>query len=163
MADSTLDPDNFGQRDRSLGKGHGTRALGPSDLSDTGSDVVGADGLGYDEALALDTGTNSDPEYSIAGHTAGPDLGDADLSDDSDSSGTGEYATAGRDMFAEAGRDISVDQIQQIPDLSEMPLDDEVDDSMDPDKDPGRGEGPARNQNRTGKQSTQGSRPDSVR
>jgi hypothetical protein len=38
---STLDPDNFPESpDRSLGKGHGTDALGPSDISDTGSDVV---------------------------------------------------------------------------------------------------------------------------
>jgi len=42
MADSTLDPDNIpAGADRTLGRGHGTRALGPSDNSDSGSDVVG--------------------------------------------------------------------------------------------------------------------------
>ncbi|TFW22570.1 hypothetical protein [Duganella callida] len=42
MADSTLDPDNIpAGNDRSLGRGHGTRALGPSDNSDSGSDVTG--------------------------------------------------------------------------------------------------------------------------
>ena len=39
---STLDPDNFPEApDRSLGKGHGVDSLGPSDISDSGSDVVG--------------------------------------------------------------------------------------------------------------------------
>lgn len=42
MADSTLDPDNIPVgADRTLGRGHGTRALGPSDNSDSGSDVTG--------------------------------------------------------------------------------------------------------------------------
>lgn len=42
MADSTLDPDNIpAGTDRILGRGHGTRALGPSDNSDSGSDVAG--------------------------------------------------------------------------------------------------------------------------
>lgn len=42
MADSTLDPDNIpAGADRVLGRGHGTRALGPSDNSDSGSDVSG--------------------------------------------------------------------------------------------------------------------------
>ncbi|WP_229262266.1 hypothetical protein [Duganella guangzhouensis] len=42
MADSTLDPDNLpAGADRTLGRGHGTRALGPSDNSDSGSDVIG--------------------------------------------------------------------------------------------------------------------------
>ena len=41
MASSTLDPDNIPEPDRQLSKGHGTRALGPSDTSDSGSDVQG--------------------------------------------------------------------------------------------------------------------------
>ncbi|WP_229223602.1 hypothetical protein [Duganella sp. sic0402] len=45
MADSTLDPDNLpAGADRTLGRGHGTRALGPSDNSDSGSDMVGQPG-----------------------------------------------------------------------------------------------------------------------
>lgn len=45
MADSTLDPDNLpAGADRTLGSGHGTRALGPSDNSDSGSDMVGQPG-----------------------------------------------------------------------------------------------------------------------
>ncbi|MDO8298582.1 hypothetical protein [Lacisediminimonas sp.] len=137
MASSTLDPDNFGQRDRSLGRGHGTRALGPSDNSDSGSDIIGADGLAHDEVIRLDTGTNSDPEFSTAGHTGGPDLGDANLSADSDSSGTGETATAGRDTVAEAGSDIGFDEIRKMSDWQETPQEDQIDELLDEDKAPG--------------------------
>ncbi|RIK91597.1 MAG: hypothetical protein DCC72_10635, partial [Burkholderiales bacterium] len=42
--------------------------------------------------------------------TAGPDIGDGNLSSDSDASGTGERASAGRDP-AETDRDIGVDRI----------------------------------------------------
>ena len=39
---STLDPDNFPHgRSRKTPKGHDVRALGPSDSSDTGSDLAG--------------------------------------------------------------------------------------------------------------------------
>ena len=78
-------------------KGHGTRALGPSDSSDTGSDVVGGPGLNRDGGLPLQGGTTSDPDVDRAPTTAGPDLGDADLDSDTDRHGTGERAAAGRD------------------------------------------------------------------
>lgn len=119
---STLDPDNFPERpDRSLGKGHGTDALGPSDLSDTGSDVMGGPGfaanLDDDQLVHLDEGTNEDQEASFAGDTAGPDVGDANFSGDSDVGGTGERASAGRDTVVKDGADIDTDQIVSIPDL----------------------------------------------
>ena len=119
---STLDPDNFPERpDRSLGKGHGIDALGPSDISDTGSDVVGGPGfasnLDDDQVLNFDEGTTSDLEQSHAGDTAGPDVGDADFSGDSDMGGTGERAAAGRDAVAKDGADIDTDRIESIPDL----------------------------------------------
>lgn len=38
---STLDPDNFPGRGAGLPKGHDTRTLGPSDSSDSGSDMPG--------------------------------------------------------------------------------------------------------------------------
>ena len=119
---STLDPDNFPEApDRSLGKGHGTDALGPSDISDTGSDVVGGPGfagnLDDDQLIHLDEGTTSDLEQSHAGDTAGPDVGDADFSGDSDMGGTGERAAAGRDTVAKDGADIDTDRIESIPDL----------------------------------------------
>src|ERR1700754_5138442 len=67
MATSPLDPSNNEVRnDRVLHRGHGTRALGPSDSSDSGSDTVGAAG----------------------------GLDDSELDSDSDRSGTGERASA---------------------------------------------------------------------
>ena len=115
---STLDPDNFPDPpDRRLGIGHGTGALGPSDSSDSGSDMMGAGGLaGEEDILDLGSGTTSDLEAGSAGGTAGPDVGDADLDSDSDSGGTGERAAAGRDSVVRDGADIDVDHIETIPD-----------------------------------------------
>ncbi|HEV7814904.1 MAG TPA: hypothetical protein VGP06_07355 [Janthinobacterium sp.] len=122
---STLDPDNLpAGKDRVVGRGHGTAALGPSDTSDSGSDLQGATGLAQQVDPGLDTGTNEDPEDGLAGYSAGPDVGDADLDSDSDSSGTGERATAGRDTVARDGADIDVDHIETIPE-SLADLDDE--------------------------------------
>ncbi len=116
MATSSLDPDilPFG-RDRTLGRGHGTGALGPSDSSDSGSDIRGAPGLANEVDPGLLKGTNADPEGNTAEYTAGPDVGDADLDSDTDSSGTGERASAGRDTVVPDGADIDVDHIETIP------------------------------------------------
>ena len=139
---STLDPDNFPEQpDRSLGKGHGVDALGPSDLSDTGSDVVGGPGFASatdpEQTLDFDRGTTSDMEAGHAGETAGPDVGDADFSGDSDRSGTGERAAAGRDAVARDGADIDTDRIESIPDL---PLTEDDTDFL-ASRAPGQGEG----------------------
>lgn len=90
-------------------KGHGTRALGPSDTSDSGSDLQGP-GIYESEAdlLGLDSGTNEDVAHGIG---AGRDIGDANLDSDSDASGTGERASAGRDIDVEAGSDIAPDRL----------------------------------------------------
>lgn len=46
MTAGPLHPDNLiNGRDRDVTRGHGTRALGPSDSSDSASDLVGAPGL----------------------------------------------------------------------------------------------------------------------
>jgi hypothetical protein len=95
MARSTLN--TTGESRPSTRKGHGTRALGPSDSSDSGSDVVGGPGLNRDDGLPLARGTTSDPDIDTQGATAGADLGDADLDSDSDRYGTGERGAAGRD------------------------------------------------------------------
>ena len=126
---STLDPDNFPQApDRVLGRGHGTGALGPSDTSDSGSDVQGGSGLAQQiEETNLDRGTNEDVDQNTAGGTAGPDVGDADLDSDSDAGGTGERATVGRDTTSPDGADINVDHIETIPFTGENGLDDEDD------------------------------------
>lgn len=107
MADSTLD--YTGEEPASTGKGHGVGSLGPSDTSDSGSDIVGAPGLRDDLDPGLESGTTADPD-GAGTNTAGPDVGDGNLSSDSDSSGTGERASAGRDP-ARTGGDIDVDRI----------------------------------------------------
>ena len=90
MPNSTLDM--TGEEPAVVGLGHGTRALGPSDSSDTGSDVVG--GPGMDEGLS-DEQARRMPLSTRRG--AGRDLGDQDLDSDSDRAGTGERASAGVD------------------------------------------------------------------
>ena len=90
MATSPLVPGSIsGQNDRSLRKGHGTEALGPSDSSDSGSDVHGG------------------------GAERG--IGDAGLDSDSDRSGTGERLGATPDTEFEEGKDIAPDRIEQLP------------------------------------------------
>ncbi len=90
-------------------KGHGTRALGPSDTSDSGSDLQGPGIYETDaDVLGLDTGTNEDAAHSAG---AGRDVGDANLASDSDAGGTGERASAGRDTDVEAGSDIAPDRL----------------------------------------------------
>ncbi len=92
-------------------RGHGTEALGPSDSSDSGSDLVRAAGLAEEGSILDDPGTTSDAEAGHAGGTAGPDVGDANLDSDSDASGTGERAAAGRDTTAVDGADIGTDRV----------------------------------------------------
>lgn len=87
MATSPLDPANNSYRsDRSVHKGHGTRNLGPSDSSDSGSDIVGA----------------------------GAGVGDLELDSDSDREGTGERRGAdAREEVPEAA-DIEPDRIEKV-------------------------------------------------
>src|SRR6188768_1939148 len=80
-----------------VAKGHGTAALGPSDSTDSGSDIQGGPGLNHDDGLTPPSGTTSDQDIEREGATAGADIGDADLDSDSDRMGTGERAAAGRD------------------------------------------------------------------
>ena len=92
MTAGPLHPDNIpAGRDRILGKGHGTEALGPSDSSDSGSDMQGA-----------------------------PDLGDNPDSD-SDRYGTGEIASSARETVTRDGADIDTDHIESIPDIDDEP------------------------------------------
>ena len=107
MPDSTLDvvPSTPPVTD----KGHGTRALGPSNTSDSGSDLQGPGIYEIDaDVLDLDSGTNEDV---VHGTGAGRDIGDANLDSDSDADGTGERASAGRDIDADAGSDIAPDRL----------------------------------------------------
>ena len=109
MARSTLE--RTGERPPRVDKGHTTRELGPSDRSDTGSDIVGGPGLEHDsDALGLGRGTTSDAEHMRATETetAGPDIGDENLDSDTDSAGTGERAAAGRDAAPPTDESLSV-------------------------------------------------------
>jgi hypothetical protein len=116
MTAGPLHPDNLtGGKDRSLGKGHSVGSLGPSDTSDSGSDLRGAAGLaGQVDGFGLER-IPGEIEESTAGNTAGPDIGDANMDSDSDSSGTGERAAAVRDSVAEDGADIDTDHIESLP------------------------------------------------
>jgi len=109
---STLDPDNFpvnkSARNR---KGHDTRTLGPSDSSDSGSDMAGP-GLIDDDAINLDRGTNEDTEAGRGNVAdAGASVGDLGMDSDSDRYGTGEHLTAGKDPAVEVDGDIGTDRI----------------------------------------------------
>jgi len=93
MGINPLDPGSTaGRPDRDLRRGHGTRALGPSDSSDSGAD--------------------------LAGNSAGRDVGDANLDSDSDRFGTGERAAVGSDADAE-GADIDADHVEVLPESPE--------------------------------------------
>lgn len=114
---STLDG---GGRDRNVTRGHGTGALGPSDTSDSGSDIQGGPGLVEGDVIGLDeAGTTSDQD--LGGKTAGPDIGDADLDSDTDSRGTGERRAAGRDPDERADIDRDTDRIQGSPRPTQAP------------------------------------------
>jgi hypothetical protein len=108
----TLDPDRAASRTRpARGKGHDTRSLGPSDSSDSGSDLRGP-GLVDDDLLGLDRGTSEDSEGGhLASDDAGASIGDLGSDDTSDRSGTGEHLTAGKEPDIRVANDIAPDRI----------------------------------------------------
>ena len=87
MADSTLDPDNVpARRGRKTQKGHDVRSLGPSDSSDSGSDLAGTRGRD-DTSDRAGTGERitAEPDESAG---FGNDI-DADRVVDADDAGLG--------------------------------------------------------------------------
>ena len=86
-----------GDRARKHAAGTDTDALGPSNSSDSGSDVQGEPNL---------EGHSDREERLGAGHT--------DRGSDSDMDGTGERGSALPDEFVEEGSDISPDHIEVI-------------------------------------------------
>ncbi|MFT4067479.1 chemotaxis protein [Paraburkholderia sp.] len=93
---STLNPDEepqhtVKQTDGTIG------TLGPSDSSDSGSDVAGAKRHEFDVDSELDN------------HAL--ETGDAELGSDTDRSGTGERAAADGDSTLETDRDIDTDHV----------------------------------------------------
>lgn len=95
MADSSLT--HTGESPPSVRKGHSTAELGPTDSTDSGSDVRGGPGFQREARLGLTLEPVSDREIEGVVEGAGPDIGDRDLDSDSDHAGTGERAAAGRD------------------------------------------------------------------
>jgi len=100
-----------GERAPRRPRGTSTEDLGPSDTSDSGSDLTGASGAVDTDSLGLDGGTNDDVRRAPG---AGADVGDANLDADSDSGGTGERAEAGRDTLRNEAPDIAPDQVVGI-------------------------------------------------
>ncbi|MCC8400428.1 chemotaxis protein [Paraburkholderia sp. MMS20-SJTN17] len=111
---STLDPDEEPQQTVKQTSGT-TGSLGPSDSSDSGSDVAGAKRHDFDVDTELDN------------HALG--TGDAELGSDTDRSGTGERASADGDSTLQADRDIGTDHLvdPQVPPGEERSDDDETD------------------------------------
>ncbi|NLD68238.1 MAG: hypothetical protein GX644_05435 [Limnobacter sp.] len=112
MAGSTLDI--TGEEPPVVDRGHGTKALGPSDSSDSGSDIAGGSGTTIDVDPGLDQGTNADPDGGGT-RTAGPDIGDPELDGDSDRYGTGERGAAGRDSVTADSAETWVDTVKPMP------------------------------------------------
>ncbi|KDR36514.1 chemotaxis protein [Caballeronia grimmiae] len=96
MTGSTLNPPDEGGVE--WGKGHGTGALGPSDSSDSGSDVQG------------EMRRPGDIEDELDAHALG--LSDAQLNSDTDRAGTGEDASADGDNNLEVDGDILPNQVE---------------------------------------------------
>lgn len=115
MAGSTLDPDNFPAGRRKTPPGHDIRSLGPSDSSDSGSDMEGP-GIVNGDALNLDRGTHEDVEAGSYADVDGSGVGDLDLDGNSDRHGTGEHMSSGREPRVHASGDIDVDRVVSADD-----------------------------------------------
>jgi hypothetical protein len=121
--------------------GTSTDLLGPSDSSDSGSDLTGAVGAVETDEIGLDTGFNDDIRRAPG---AGADIGDANLDADSDRSGTGERAEAGRDTLRREAPDIAPDRIidtdgtdeAMVADTDDFALEDDAEEDEDEDDEP---------------------------
>lgn len=94
---STLDPDNIPSPENTGPTGHETGALGPSDSSDSGSDIAGAKRHDFDRDTELD-------EHAL-------ETGAAELASDTDRAGTGERSAADGDSTLIEDADIEPDRI----------------------------------------------------
>lgn len=97
---STLNPDEEPQQVVQQ-TGSTTGALGPSDSSDSGSDIAGAKRHEFDVDTELDN------------HAL--ETGNAELASDTDRAGTGERAAADGDSTLNFDNDIEPDRIIQPP------------------------------------------------
>lgn len=102
---STLDPDSIPPTNNPEPHGRETGALGPSDSSDSGSDIAGAKRHDFDKDTELD-------QHAL-------ELGDAELASDTDRAGTGERASADGDSTLIEDADIEPDRIDTSSDPNE--------------------------------------------
>lgn len=104
---STLDPDNFPDSGDTEPHGRDMGSLGPSDSSDSGSDIAGAKRHEFDKDTELD-------EHAL-------ELGEAELASDTDRAGTGERSSADGDSTLIDDADIEPDRIETPVDPNEDP------------------------------------------
>jgi hypothetical protein len=116
MASTLLPPD---EQTPDAPKGHGTAALGPSDSSDSGSDMFGAKRHEFDVDSELDA------------HAL--ETGEIETSSDTDRFGTGERASADGDANLVENADIEPDRLRH--ELSDRIISDEaIPDQIDEDE-----------------------------
>jgi hypothetical protein len=102
---SSLDPNNFPESRMRVQDGHDSRSLGPSDSSDSGSDLAGP-GLTEDDVLSLDRPVDDDAATERETADA------VDLGDSSDRYGTGGVrSTAGRSPRVRNDADHDADRV----------------------------------------------------
>lgn len=85
-----------------VGKGHTTAALGPSDSSDSGSDMQGATvGAGVDDLIQR-TGLTAEPDVEMSAAVIRLEIDTVDSATESDREDTGDHlASASRTHFDE--------------------------------------------------------------
>jgi hypothetical protein len=102
---SSLDPSNFPESRMRVQDGHGSRSLGPSDSSDSGSDLAGPGLTEEDDVLSFDGPPEEDAEAEREEADA------VDLDDSSDRYGTGVRSTAGRSPRVRDNADRDADRV----------------------------------------------------
>lgn len=106
--------------------GHDTASLGPSDTSDTGSDMAGIEDFDDDAMLPVDVALAGDRP-----HVGATDDDLFGVDGGSDSGGTGERRAAGGDTGVSDGADIAPDRIVSHPDAgADEALDDDVEELL---------------------------------
>ena len=106
--------------------GHDTASLGPSDTSDSGSDMAGLEGLDDGDPVApVDVAVAADKDHP---ETAAESIRSGG---DTDASGTGERRSAGGDAGPREAPDITPDRVVSVREVSdsldefEVPMPDE--------------------------------------
>ena len=96
---------------RGSDEGRDVRSIGPSDSSDSGSDLIGPGIMGDETSLGLDALPDEDVERGKGPGGNGGDSFSEPSDDTSDRSGTGEGLAADGDTAAQAAADIAPDRV----------------------------------------------------